>query len=143
MKSIKPRVTKKSSKRVANEVAPAGPDWLIALVVVLATGLAFLPILSNEFVEWDDSVNLITNPHYRGLLAGGFAIAALSAQRSSGTLKTLDQYDTFSRIGQAAYGYLFYLWKTLIPIPLSPLYELPISTPTWNFIFFASALRRF
>jgi hypothetical protein len=103
MKSIKPRVTKKSSKRVANEVAPAGPDWLIALVVVLATGLAFLPILSNEFVEWDDSVNLITNPHYRGLLAGGFAIAALSAQRSSGTLKTLNQYDTFSRIGQAAY----------------------------------------
>jgi tetratricopeptide (TPR) repeat protein len=73
------------------------------------------------------------------LLAGGFAMAALSAQRSSGTLKTLDQYDTFSRIGQAAYGYLFYLWKTLIPIPLSPLYELPISTPTWNFIFFASA----
>jgi tetratricopeptide (TPR) repeat protein len=37
-----------------------------ALLVVLVC-VCFLPILSNEFVNWDDDLNLTDNPEYRGL----------------------------------------------------------------------------
>lgn len=50
---------------------------------------------------------------------------ALSAQNESGALRTLD-YGVGSRFAQALYGIGFYLWKTLIPINLSPIYGIPI-----------------
>src|SRR5262249_26330021 len=37
------------------------------LVVIAATWLAFLPGLEAGFVDWDDEVLLVNNPHYRGL----------------------------------------------------------------------------
>jgi protein O-mannosyl-transferase len=40
---------------------------LIPLVLALVTFLVFLPTLWNEFVEWDDQVNLYENSDYRGL----------------------------------------------------------------------------
>jgi tetratricopeptide (TPR) repeat protein len=36
-------------------------------LVGLATLLVFLPVLRNQFVNWDDEVNLLSNPHFRGL----------------------------------------------------------------------------
>jgi tetratricopeptide (TPR) repeat protein len=41
--------------------------WVVPAVVGLATCLAFLPTLQNQFVNWDDPFNLLDNPHYRGL----------------------------------------------------------------------------
>jgi len=41
--------------------------WLIPAVLVVATILAFLPVLGNGFVDWDDDKNFINNPHFRGL----------------------------------------------------------------------------
>ena len=38
-----------------------------ARLVGLVTLLVFLPALGNQFVNWDDEVNLISNPHFRGL----------------------------------------------------------------------------
>jgi tetratricopeptide (TPR) repeat protein len=38
-----------------------------ALVVAMATALAFLPALANDFVDFDDQTNLIENPSFRGL----------------------------------------------------------------------------
>ncbi len=35
--------------------------------IVTVTVLAFLPSLWNGFVDWDDPLNLLENPHYRGL----------------------------------------------------------------------------
>jgi len=40
--------------------------WGIAAVLVAAVVLAFLPVLSNGFVNWDDDLNLTDNPSYRG-----------------------------------------------------------------------------
>jgi tetratricopeptide (TPR) repeat protein len=37
------------------------------VLIALVTGVAFLPTLDNEFVNWDDEINLVDNPHYRGL----------------------------------------------------------------------------
>jgi hypothetical protein len=41
--------------------------WLGGTFVVAATAVTFLPILDNDFVNWDDVAILLTNPHYRGL----------------------------------------------------------------------------
>src|SRR5207249_5177229 len=35
-------------------------------MVVVVTALAFLPVLENEFLNWDDVSNLVTNSNYRG-----------------------------------------------------------------------------
>ena len=36
-------------------------------LVGLATLLVFLPALGNQFVNWDDEVNLVSNTQFRGL----------------------------------------------------------------------------
>jgi len=47
------------SLRGLGSIAPA--------LVGLATLLVFLPALGNQFVNWDDEVNLVSNPQFRGL----------------------------------------------------------------------------
>jgi tetratricopeptide (TPR) repeat protein len=42
-----------------------------------------------------------------------------------GHVRTLAQHGMTERTAQAAYGLSFYLWKTLVPVSLSPLYPLP------------------
>src|SRR5215813_6841809 len=41
--------------------------WLLPALLALVTFLAFLPVLDNGFVNWDDDRNLLNNPDYRGL----------------------------------------------------------------------------
>ena len=59
------------------------------------------------------------------LLAAIFGIVALLIQGDAGALKPLERYGLASRLAQALFGAVFYLWKTAIPLGLSPLYELP------------------
>ena len=42
-------------------------QWVVGLVLVLATFAVFFPALSNQFVNWDDDLMLVDNPYYRGL----------------------------------------------------------------------------
>src|SRR5262245_11426808 len=42
---------------------------LLPAAVGLLTAAVFLPALRNDFVVWDDDINLTTNPAYRGLSA--------------------------------------------------------------------------
>ena len=44
-----------------------GVQWLVPVLIALATFAAFLPTLQNQFVNWDDADNFLDNPHYRGL----------------------------------------------------------------------------
>ncbi len=41
--------------------------WLVPCMIVATTATAFLPALQNGFVIWDDDINFLNNPHYRGL----------------------------------------------------------------------------
>jgi len=41
--------------------------WFVPVTICAATCAAFLPILWNDFVEWDDYENLISNQNFRGL----------------------------------------------------------------------------
>jgi hypothetical protein len=37
------------------------------VALALATLVPFVPGVANDFVDWDDDLNFVTNPHYRGL----------------------------------------------------------------------------
>jgi Flp pilus assembly protein TadD len=41
--------------------------WWVAIPLILLVIAAFAPVLGNGFVDWDDDVNYIDNPFYRGL----------------------------------------------------------------------------
>ena len=41
--------------------------WLMTVPLALITVIAFLPELGNGFVNWDDEINFVDNPHFRGL----------------------------------------------------------------------------
>jgi len=41
--------------------------WWIAAILAVTTLVAFAPALWNDFVDWDDSVNVVTNKQFRGL----------------------------------------------------------------------------
>lgn len=70
------------------------------------------------------------------LLAVTFGIVALLAQREAGALKPLESYGPTQRLAQALFGIAFYLWKTIAPMGLSPLYEIParFSLSDWPFL---------
>ena len=69
------------------------------------------------------------------LLAVSFAVIAIFAQQSAGALRPVQQYFISYRVGQAVYGVAFYLWKSIIPLNLSPLYELPYDFDAWMSLF--------
>jgi tetratricopeptide (TPR) repeat protein len=67
-------ITQKSKPRTnrapTTERAAAGnrrARWLIPAGIALLTIVAFLPVLHNGFVAWDDDRNFVENPHFRGL----------------------------------------------------------------------------
>jgi Tfp pilus assembly protein PilF/uncharacterized membrane protein len=60
-----PRPVQVSAIANGTKLAPA--RWLVPVIVALLIGVAFLPALQNGFVDFDDKVNFLSNPHYRGL----------------------------------------------------------------------------
>jgi protein O-mannosyl-transferase len=71
--------------------------------------------------------------------AVAFAAVALVGQRQSTALKSLESYGIDARIAQSFYGISFYLWKTLVPIWLSPLYEISPRFSPWDLAILAGA----
>ena len=57
-----------------------------------------------------------------GFLGG---LRALIAQEQGGALSTYSAHDLWARLAQACHGLTFYLWKTVLPVSLSPLYQVP------------------
>jgi protein O-mannosyl-transferase len=67
---IADRPTKKRRKtsRTQPPVTSAQKGRLfVAASVLVMTFIAFAPALLNQFVDWDDTENFLTNTHYRGL----------------------------------------------------------------------------
>ena len=71
-------------------------------------------------------------------LAVLFGLIALAAQQEAGALKQVQQYFFSYRMAQAFYGIGFYLWKSVLPVRLSPLYELPFAFDAWMPLFLVS-----
>lgn len=75
-----------------------------------------------------------------------FAIAivigaiALRAQQESGSLISLEDHGIAARVAQAFYGLAFYVWKTVLPLGLAPLYKLPRNIDPWDRSFLLSGI---
>lgn len=69
------------------------------------------------------------------LLALGAGVSASIAQYQAGAMIPLDKYGVLPRLAQAFFGVVFYLWKTMMPVGLSPLYELPAHLNPWDWRF--------
>ncbi len=74
------------------------------------------------------------------LLAMIFGIIALIAQRDGAALKSLQQHGIPARLAQAFFGIVFYLWKSIVPLNLSPLYELAAQVDPLDGSFVLSAV---
>jgi len=59
------------------------------------------------------------------VLAITAAVRALIAQAEGGALYGLTEHGVVQRLAQAAYGLVFYAWKTVLPTGLGPLYQIP------------------
>src|SRR5206468_8150620 len=59
------------------------------------------------------------------LLAAAASTVALIAQLSHSAMIPVTHLSALGRLAVSAYGLSFYLWKTVVPLNLSPLYELP------------------
>src|SRR5262245_51561085 len=56
------------ARRTKADIEPRRPPTAaMAAAIVLAVGSSFLPVVANDFVDWDDDLNLTSNPAYRGL----------------------------------------------------------------------------
>ena len=51
---------------LASRVLPALLAARVPLLIALVTFIVFSPALWNQFVDWDDQVNFLTNHDYRG-----------------------------------------------------------------------------
>ncbi len=74
------------------------------------------------------------------ILASAAAATAWLAQYQAGAMESLEKYGVLSRMGQALIGIAFYLWKTVIPLGLSPLYEIPPHLRPWDWPFLLSGV---
>ncbi len=74
------------------------------------------------------------------LLALLCGTVALFAQREAGALRTVTRYEIPYRAAQAFFGIVFYLWKTIVPLGLSPLYEAPYYVDVTGFVLVLSML---
>lgn len=61
------------------------------------------------------------------LVSAGTAYLAVVGQRTAGALGSLEDLTFAQRSAVAAYAACFYVWKTIVPIRLGPMYELPVS----------------
>ncbi len=61
------------------------------------------------------------------VLSASAAVLAVLAVRQAESLTQVGQLGIGARLTIAAYSLAFYLWKTVVPLNLSPLYELPAS----------------
>ena len=75
------------------------------------------------------------------LVAACCAVWAASAQAAGElTMLSLEKHGILQRMAQAAYGLVFYIWKTLVPLNLSPLYEIPPNMSPFELRFVLSGI---
>src|SRR3989441_37431 len=72
------------------------------------------------------------------LLAAAASAIALMAQSSVNAAASMTQLSVLGRLAVSAYGLSFYLWTMIVPLNLSPLYELPPTVNPWAMPFILS-----
>jgi tetratricopeptide (TPR) repeat protein len=73
------------------------------------------------------------------ILSAAALALGVFGQHGPHTMRSFAEYGLAPRLAQSCYGLAFYLWKTLIPLGLSPIYELPVALDPFELRFLASA----
>ncbi len=71
------------------------------------------------------------------VLAIAAGVAGYLGQNQPGYIRPLVQFGFASRLAEAAFGLCFYIWKTIWPVHLMPLYEIPHDIVFWHWPFWA------
>ncbi len=66
-------------------------------------------------------------------------LALIGKSQEGGSLDSLAHFGLVDRLLQSAYGVVFYIWKSVVPLGLSPIYELPVGFDPWQWLFLLSA----
>lgn len=74
------------------------------------------------------------------LLAAAAGTAGFWGQRDPERMRSLSEYGILERLAAASHSAAFYLWKTVVPLKLMPLYELPIHLDPFSPPFALSAI---
>ena len=74
------------------------------------------------------------------LLGTVAAAVAIWIGSAVGNLAPMGRIGILERLAISAYSLVFYLWKTVVPLGLSPMYELPNPIEPWHWTFVGSAL---
>ncbi len=74
------------------------------------------------------------------LLALWAGATGLVTKQEAGAVIPFAEYGVVERVSQSLFGLAFYLWKTVIPLGLSPLYELPSDFNLWDWPFVLSGI---
>lgn len=74
------------------------------------------------------------------LLSAGAVLVTVAIAAERGHATPLSVLGPVPRVAIAAYGIVFYLWKTIVPWPLSPLYTLFRPVAPWSATYVAAAL---
>lgn len=104
-----------------------------AMALTLPVVLLFLDAYPLRRRAWREKL-----PFFALSLAAG--ALALAAQRAAGATSTVAFLGPLERVAIACYSLAFYLWKTLVPRHLSPIYELPARVDPLASPYVASAL---
>lgn len=105
-----------------------GMTFFVVLLVLDASLLARLPYPDRRNLRrWWATARpaLVQKLPFATLGLAAAATAAYAQSSMPYTVRTLEDWGVFARLAQGCYGLLFYLWKTLWPFGLAPLYELP------------------
>ena len=144
----------------ANALSEGGvrSQWMTAAVVVYSLSLlskaigVTLPIvllvldvyplrrLGGEAGKWFGPKTRQVSREKIPFLSLALAAAVIAPMAQGGVMRSLQEYGIVPRVSQALFGLAFYPWKTVIPLALSPLYELPIDFNPWDWRFLLSGL---
>ena len=123
------------------------PGWYAITCVLLALsllakawGITFFAVMlvldvfplrrvpmSIRAVRVSDVFRLVLEKVPLILISLPVAVLAAQAQHGGYASKTLEEWGIHDRLAQSVYGLAWYLWKTVWPMDLSVLYELPAS----------------
>jgi Flp pilus assembly protein TadD len=112
------------------------PAWLVLLDLYPLRRLGARPrewLSASSRPVWLEKIPYLA-------LAGAGAAVALLAVRAHGFLTPLAEQPLLCRMAMAFHSLAFYLEKTLVPLGLSPLYEMPPRIDPWAPRFTLSAL---
>ncbi|PCJ87760.1 MAG: hypothetical protein COA57_04185 [Flavobacteriales bacterium] len=94
----------------------------------MSVSLFFVVILLDFLFERKFSHKVWVDKIPFFLIALGFGLVVTIAAHDSEQIETYGLYTFFERIQFAAYGFLFYIWKSLFPFVLSVFYPYPFSS---------------